>query len=416
MIKFIRFTLSNGLRVVVHEDRSTPMVAMNVLYDVGSRDENPELTGLAHLFEHLMFGGTPEVPDFDRQLQLAGGENNAFTSADITNYYITLPKENIETGFWLESDRMNLLDFSQKNLDTQKKVVIEEFNQRYMNRPYGDAILKLRPLAYKVHPYRWPTIGMDVEQIRKCNLEDIRDFFFSHYAPNNAVISLCGNISPERAYMMAEKWFGRIEKRNIKKRKLSAEPRQKNARTITIKGNVPASAIYKAWHMGSRLSNDFYSLDLITDLLAGGESGRLYSKLVREKKLFSSIDAYITSDIDPGLVIIHGKLMQGTDIDEAEVTLNRMIDDLKEKLPSTPEMEKVRNKYEASSLFENTSVLNKAMHLAYYELIGNPEMINQETDLYRSTERPAVSEIASKYLHDSNCSTLYYLQAKKVRP
>jgi zinc protease len=416
MIKFIRFTLSNGLRVVIHEDRSTPMVAMNVLYDVGSRDENPESTGLAHLFEHLMFGGTPEVPDFDRQLQLAGGENNAFTSADITNYYITLPKENIETGFWLESDRMNLLDFSQKNLDIQRKVVIEEFNQRYINKPYGDAFLKLRPLAYKVHPYRWPTIGMDAEHIRKCNLEDIRNFFFSHYAPNNAVVSLSGNISPERAYMMAEKWFGRIEKRIINKRKLPAEPKQNKTRTVTLQGDVPASAIFKSWHMGPRMSSDYYSLDLITDLLAGGESGRLYSKLVREKKLFSSIDAYITSDIDPGLVIIYGKLMQGTDIEIAEDSLNGMIDDLKGKNPSSPEMEKVKNKYEASTLFENTSVLNKAMHLAYYELLGNPEMINLETEHYRNIERTTVSEIASKYLHDSNCSTLYYLQDKPVRP
>jgi len=415
MIKFIRFTLSNGLRVLIHEDRSTPLVAMNILYDVGSRDEDPELTGLAHLFEHLMFGGTPEVPDFDRQLQLAGGENNAFTNSDITNYYITLPKENIETGFWLESDRMNLLDFSQKNLKVQKNVVIEEFNQRFINKPYGDAFLKLKPLAYKVHPYRWPTIGIDAEHIRKCNLDDIRDFFFSHYAPNNAILSLAGNLSPQRAYMMAEKWFGRIEKRNVEKRKLPGEPKQNKGRTITLKGDVPASAIYKAWHMGARLSSDYYTLDLITDLLAGGESGRLYSKLVREKKLFSTIDAYITSDIDPGLVVIHGKLMQGTDLHTADASLNKMINDLKEKTPASQEMDKVKNKYEASTLFENTSILSKAMHLAYYELLGNPELINMETDLYRNTERSDISEIAARYLDDSNCSTLYYIPDKTAK-
>jgi zinc protease len=415
MIKFIRFTLSNGLRVIIHEDRSTPMVAMNILYDVGSRDEDPESTGLAHLFEHLMFGGTPEVPDFDTQLQLAGGENNAFTSADITNYYITLPKENIETGFWLESDRMNLLDFSQRNLDIQKKVVLEEFNQRYLNRPYGDSFLKLKPLAYKVHPYRWPTIGMEAEHIRKCNLQDIRDFFFSHYAPNNAILSLAGNLSPERAYMMAEKWFGRIEKRNVIKRKLPVEPKQNKPRTITLKGDVPASALFKAWHMGPRLGTDYLSLDLITDLLAGGESGRLNSKLVREKKLFSTIDAYITSDIDPGLLIVHGKLMKGADITVAETSLNKMIDDLIEKAPSSSEMEKVKNKNEASTLFENTSVLNKAMHLAYYELLGNPDMINTETDQYRRIERAAIPEITARYLNNSNCSTLYYLPDQTKR-
>ena len=415
MIKFSRFTLGNGLRVMVHEDRSTPLAAMNVLYDVGSRDENPELTGLAHLFEHLMFGGTPEIPDFDTELQLAGGENNAFTNSDVTSYYITLPKENIETGFWLESDRMNLLDFSQKNLDVQKNVVIEEFNQRYVNRPYGDALLKLRPLTYKVHPYRWPTIGRDVSHIRNCSLDDIRDFFFSHYAPDNAVLSLAGNITPDRAFMLAEKWFGGIERRNIKPRSIPSEPEQTGKRGLTIRGKVPAPAIYKAWHMGSRLDADYYTLDLITDLLAGGESGRLYAKLVREKRLFSSIDAYITSDTDPGLIIIHGKLMQGTDMRLAEESLNKMIDDLKEKLPSHPEMEKVKNKYESSALFENTSILNKAMHLAYFELLGNPEMINTETERYMSVERSEISETAARYFRDSNSSTLLYLPGKTVK-
>jgi predicted Zn-dependent peptidase len=314
MIKFSKICLNNGLRVLVHEDRSTPLVAMNILYGVGSRDEDPDRTGIAHLFEHLMFGGTESIPEFDRHLQNAGGENNAFTNPDITDYYITLPANNIETGFWLESDRMNSIDFSQKNLDIQKNVVIEEFNQRYLNQPYGDAMLMLRPLAYKVHPYRWPTIGMDSDHIRDTGIHEIKEFFFSHYAPDNAILTLTGNITPDKAFRLSEKWFGSKEKRYVNHRNLPAEPPQTEERILTVERNVPASALYKAWHMGPRLSSDFYTLDLITDLLTGGESGRLFTKLVREKKLFSEINAYITSDIDPGLVILHGKIMQGIDI------------------------------------------------------------------------------------------------------
>jgi zinc protease len=314
MIKYNRFTLDNGLRVLVHEDKSSPLVAMNILYDVGSRDEDHELTGLAHLFEHLMFGGSVNIPEYDTPLQMVGGDNNAFTNNDITNYYLTIPSENIETGFWLESDRMLELDFSQKNLDTQKNVVIEEYNQRYLNQPYGDAILKIRPLAYKVHPYRWPTIGMDISHIEKVTLDQIKKFFFSHYAPNNAILALTGNITQEKAERLTMKWFGPIEKRKLQKRNLPSEPAQTDSRILTIEKDVPSNALYKAWHIGPRISNDFYTLDLITDLLAGGETGRLHTKLVREKKLFSEINAYITSDIDPGLIIVQGKLMKDVDI------------------------------------------------------------------------------------------------------
>ncbi|OFY57782.1 MAG: peptidase M16, partial [Bacteroidetes bacterium RBG_19FT_COMBO_42_10] len=275
MISYERFTLENGLRILVHEDRSTPLAAMNILYDAGSRDEDPEATGMAHLFEHLMFGGTASIPEFDKHLLMAGGENNAFTNTDITDYYITLPAENIETAFWLESDRMNLLDFSRKTLDIQKNVVIEEYNQRYLNQPYGDAMLIMRPLAYKVHPYRWPTIGMDISHIRNINLEKVRNFFFSHYAPNNAILTMTGNISKDRAIDLSKKWFGNIEKRNIRPRILPAEPEQKEGRILTVERDVPVDALYKVWHTRPRAGNDFYTLDLITDLLAGGESGRL---------------------------------------------------------------------------------------------------------------------------------------------
>jgi predicted Zn-dependent peptidase len=413
MINYNRFTLDNGLRILVHEDRSTPLVAMNIIYDVGSRDEDPGSTGLAHLFEHLMFGGTAHIPEFDKHLLLAGGENNAFTNTDITDYYITLPAGNIETAFWLESDRMNLLDFSKRNLDIQTNVVIEEYNQRYLNQPYGDAMLILRPLAYKVHPYRWPTIGMNISHIRDTSLPEIRDFFFTHYAPNNAILTLTGNISADRAISLSQKWFGTIEKRKVRTRALPSEPEQDEARSLTVERDVPVNALYKVWHTGPRTSNDFYILDLITDLLSGGESGRLYTRLVRQKKLFSEIDAYITSDIDPGLIILNGKLMKGVDIYQAEESINQVINDLKEKYPSSHEMEKVKNKFESSNIFSNTSILNKAMNLSFYDLIGNTDLINNEVDLYRKIDRRMVIEAANRYFNHTNCSTLYYISSRK---
>jgi zinc protease len=413
MINFKRFALENGLKVLVHEDNSTPLVAMNILYDVGSKDEDPEMTGLAHLFEHLMFGGSLNIPDYDKPLQMVGGENNAFTNNDITNYYLTVPAENIETGFWLESDRMLGLDFSQKNLDTQKSVVIEEFNQRYLNQPYGDAILKLRPLAFKVHPYRWPAIGRDINHIADFDLENIKEFFYSHYAPNNAILTITGKITFDCAVNLTEKWFGPVPGRNISPRNLPSEPVQYEERSITVESDVPSDALYKVWHIGPRNSPDFHTLDLITDLLAGGESGRLNTMLVREKKLFSEINAYITSDIDPGLVILQGKLMKGVDIKNADESVNEVINGLVEIKDKEEEMEKVRNKFESSTVFSNTSILNKAVSLAHYELLGNPDMINQEVEAYRKVTGEMVSEAAERYFRSSNCSTLYYKSARK---
>jgi len=413
MIDYSRYTLDNGLKVLVHEDRSTPLVAMNILYYVGSKDEEPESTGLAHLFEHLMFGGTERIPDFDSHLLLAGGENNAFTNTDITDYYVTLPAENIETAFWLESDRMNLLDFSQRNLDIQKNVVIEEFNQRYLNQPYGDAMLLLRPLVYKIHPYRWPTIGMDISHIRNADQEKVMGFFFSHYAPNNSILSLTGNITCDRGISLAEKWFGKIDKRDLRQKTVPSEPVQTETRMLTVEREVPADALYMAWHTGPRTSDDFYTLDLLTDILSGGESGRLYTKLVRQNKLFSEINAYVTSDIDPGLIILHGKLMKDVDIHYAEESVNEVIDTLKHSCPPPLEMEKVKNKYESSNVFANTNILNKAMYLAFYELIDNPDLINNEVDIYKKIDSMMVTEAARKYLDPLNCSTLYYKSARR---
>jgi len=413
MIKYDQFTLDNGLRVLVHEDRSTPLVAMNLLYNIGSRDEDPDCTGLAHLFEHLMFGGTANIPEYDMPLQMVGGENNAFTNNDITNYYLTIPAENIETGFWLESDRMQEPDFSQKSLDTQTNVVIEEFKQRYLNQPYGDAILKIRPMAYKVHPYRWPTIGMDISHIEKTNLDQIKSFFFSHYAPNNAILTLTGNINYAHALSLAQKWFSPIARRKVPERNLPAEPLQNEERILSVEKDVPSDAIYKVWHTGPRLSDDFFTLDLITDLLAGGESGRLYTKLVREKKMFSEINAYITSDIDPGLIIVQGKLMKDISLNHAEEAINEVIAGLGNKVSVGNEMEKVKNKFESSSVFSNTSILNKAVNLAFYELLGNAELINREVEFYRNVTQEMVIDVTRRYLIPSNCSTLYYKSTRK---
>jgi predicted Zn-dependent peptidase len=416
MINFIRFSLENGLRVIVHEDRSTPLVAMNLLYNVGSKDEDPAMTGLAHMLEHLMYCGSANIPEYDLPLQLAGGENNAFTNNDITNYYLTIPSENIETGFWLESDRMLAPDFTQNKLDIQKSVVIEEFKQRYLNQPYGDAMLLLRPLTYNVHPYRWPTIGMEVSHLENVRLDDVRHFFSSRYTPGNAILTLAGNIKPEKAYELAVKWFGSIPLRVTAERRLPAEPAQTEGRSMTVERSVPADALYKAWHMGSRTSDDFYTLDLLSDLLAGGESGRLYNRLVREKNLFSEINAYITSDIDPGLVILSGKLMNGTDIMKAEKAVNEVIDELKDSsLTITDrELEKVKNKFESSTVLSNTSILNKAMNLSVYEMLGDIHLVNSETERFRAVSREMAREAAISYLNPENCTTIFYLSATRT--
>jgi zinc protease len=414
MVEYKRFILDNGLRILVHEDTSTPLVTMNILYDVGSRDEDPSMTGFAHLFEHLMFGGSVNIPDYDRPLQMVGAENNAFTNSDITNYYINIPAWNAETAFWLESDRMLGLDFSQRNLDVQKNVVIEEYKQRYLNQPYGDAILTLRPLAFKVHPYRWATIGKDISHIENAELDHVREFFYTHYAPNNAILCLSGNMTPGRAFQLAEKWFGPIEKRKIPERNLPAEPPQTEERIVTLEKDVPSDALFKVWHTGPRLSPEFHTLDLLTDLLSGGESGRLFNRLVRELKLFSEINAYITSDIDPGLLILHGNVMKGVSIEHAHEAVTEVMEDLM-KPGSIPEaeMEKVKNKYESSTVFSNTNALNKAINLSFCELLGDAGLINREVDSYRMVTPEMVSEAAAKYLVPANSSTLYYKSARQ---
>ena len=412
MIKFDKFILNNGLKVIVHNDPSTTLVAFNVLYNVGARNENPEKTGFAHLFEHLMFEGSINIPSYDKPLQLAGGENNAYTTNDITNYYITLPKENLETAFWLESDRMAGLDFSEEKLEIQKNVVIEEFNQRYINQPYGDTTLLLKPLAYKVHPYRWPTIGKDISHIRNVNLDDVKDFFIHHYAPNNAVLSIAGNVTLKEIKPLAEKWFGSIEKKKIALREIPLEPEQKEARTQTVERDVPFDAIYKSFHMSSKLGKDYYVCDLISDLLSNGKSSRLYQNLVKTRNLFSDINAYITGDIDAGLFIVTGNLMKHVKMKDAEEAINIELNEIINGNINDYEIEKVKNKYESVFQFGQVSTLNKAMDLAYHELLGDADRINHEIEKYRSVSKEEIQRVASEMFKTDNSSTLYYLSKK----
>ncbi|BDX38558.1 zinc protease [Tenuifilaceae bacterium CYCD] len=408
MIEVIKHILPNGLKLLIHQDFSTPIASFNLLYDVGSKDEDPNKTGFAHLFEHLMFGGSIHIPVFDEPLEHVGGENNAFTNNDITNYYITLPVENIETAFWLESDRMLSLAFTKKSLDVQRNVVIEEFNQRYLNQPYGDVWLNLRPLAYTAHPYMWPTIGKSIDHIKSATLTDVKNFFYSHYAPNNAILCVAGPVNPTQIIELANKWFGPIERRNIIERNLPKEPTQTLPRKLEIVRDVPFNAIYKSYHMCNRNHPDFPAVDLMSDLLSSGKSARLYQRLVKEKQLFSNVNAYITGDIDEGLFVITGQLYPSTNFADAENALIEEVRNIQGIQISEYELEKVKNKYESNFTFEETSVLNKAMNLSFFELLGDANRINFELEKYRNVTRASIQGIAQQILTESNCSTLYY--------
>ncbi|HEX2534733.1 MAG TPA: pitrilysin family protein, partial [Chitinophagaceae bacterium] len=382
MVQFERFVLSNGLRVLVHQDTSTPMAVVNVMYDVGARDEDPSRTGFAHLFEHLMFGGSVNIPEYDDPLQMAGGENNAYTTNDLTNYYIQLPAENLETAFWLESDRMLSLAFSEKSLDVQRKVVCEEFKEHYLNKPYGDVWHKMRSLAYQVHPYRWMTIGKELAHVENATLEDVRSFFFKHYRPINAILVVAGNVTVEGVRTLAEKWFGPIEPGQKYERALPREPEQSAARKLEVHADVPLDALYKCWHIYSRLDDRYYAADLITEILGGGGSSRLYQALVKEQKLFSNIECYHFGSVESGLLTIEGKLVKGVKMEDAEAAISIELQKLQdEKIPDN-ELQKVKNKTESVIAFEDMTIMNRANSLAFYELLGNADLMNTELDRY----------------------------------
>lgn len=408
MIQVNRYTLANGLRIVHNEDDSTQMVALNLLYDVGARDEDPSHTGFAHLFEHLMFGGSLHIPDYDTPVQNAGGENNAWTNNDITNYYITLPHQNVETGFWLESDRMLSLDFSPKSLEVQRQVVIEEFKQRNLNQPYGDASHLLRELAYESHPYRWPTIGKEIAHIAQATLEEVKDFFYRFYAPNNAILSVTGHISFEETIRLAEKWFGPIPARNISPRLLPAEKPQTAVRRKTVERKVPVDAIYMAFHMSNRMHPDYYVYDMITDILSNGRSSRFIQSLVQEQKLFTSIDAYISGSLDEGLLHVTGKPVEGVSLEQAEEAIWKELEKMKTVPVSEQELEKVKNRYESEQIFNNINYLNVATNLAFFELTGKAEDINEEVGKYRAVTAEQIQATSARCFVPENCSILYY--------
>jgi len=413
MIQFEKITLANGLRVIVHTDISTPFVAVNVCYNVGAKHEDPDRTGFAHLFEHLTFGGSQHVPDFDTPVQNAGGTNNAFTTNDITNYYITIPANNIETALWLESDRMMGPKFTKKGLEVQRNVVIEEFRQRNLNKPYGDTWHLLRDLSYKVHPYRWPTIGLIPEHIERATLEEVKDFFFHHYAPNNAVLVITGNIEAGKAFRLAEKWFSDIPEREITNNLILPEPLQTADREMTVYREVPVDTFYVAWHMSSRLHKDFYAADLLSDILSGGNSSRVEERLVKGLKLFTEADVFLSGENEPGLFVATGKINEGVDFEFARDTMIEEVRQTADSLITPHELEKVQNKVEAEQVFNEIGYLEKAMQLAAYEILGDAGLINEQAEHYRNVTPDDIQTVATGILRVGNCNTLNYLSLKK---
>lgn len=408
MIEFERFELPNGLRVLIHPDSSTPMAVVNVMYDVGARDEDPERTGFAHLFEHLMFGGSVHIEDFDEPLQMAGGENNAYTTNDITNYYIQLPVENLETAFWLESDRMLSLAFNEKSLEVQRKVVIEEFKEHYINKPYGDVWHKMREMIYTTHPYRWMTIGKELSHIEQAKLKDVKSFFKKHYNPSNAILVVAGNIRTEAVKALITKWFADIPSGEKYARNIPQEPEQTEARKMEIKAAVPVDAIYKCWHIFPRLDQRYYAADLITEVLGGGGSSRLYQGLVKEKKLFSHIECYHTGSTDAGLLVIEGKLVKGVTMESADAAIEEILTHLRREVIMEIELQKVKNRTESMIAFEDMSVMNRAGSLAYYELLGDAGLMNSELQRYQAVTTEEIRELANQIFRQENSNTLYY--------
>ncbi len=409
MINYKEHSLPNGLQLIVHEDHHSPVVCLNILYKVGSRNEDPQKTGFAHLFEHLMFGGSKNIGNFDSPLQNVGGDNNAFTSPDITNYYITIPSNNVETAFWLESDRMLSLSFDPKVLEVQRKVVIEEFKQRYLNQPYGDLWLKLRPLAYKVHPYQWPTIGKEISHIENATMEDVKAFFDQHYDPSNAILVVAGDITEEAALALTQKWFGSIPSTNKTVGLIPIEPKQTEERFLEIKSDVPAAAIYKAYHMPGRVSESYNATDLFGDILGRGKSSFLHQHLVNDLQWMSSVSAYVSGSVDPGLLTISGKINDGIDIEKVDKEITSIVNQALNGGIKEREVEKTKNQAESTIVFGETEVLNRAMGLAYASFLGNTNLVNEELSMISSLSKNDIVKAGIDIMVPTNCSTVYYL-------
>ena len=411
-IDYEQTVLDNGLKVQVHTDRSTAMVSFNLVYNVGSKDENPQKTGFAHLFEHLMFSGSKHVKDFDTELDKVGAANNAFTNNDFTDYYITILPDELETAFRVESDRMQYLNITRKKLKVQKGVVIEEFKERCLNQPYGDADLLIRPLCYKEHPYAWSTIGKTTEHIESVTLQDVEAFYATYYKPDNAVLTVAGPVEAPRIFDLAQRWFGKIPRGNRKERNLPQEPVQTQARLLEVERKVPANAIYKAFHIGPRMSEDFYVFDLVSDILSNGESSRFYTGLVKEKKLFNSVNAYVSGDIEPGMFLVSGFLEEGVPFEKAEAAINEEIARMAQAEVGQEELQKVKNKLETALMFSNMKALDKAMNLGYFELLGSAALLNEEDRKYREVQPERIRAAVERCLCPSNGSTIYYKAVK----
>lgn len=408
MIAFQTFKLDNGLTVIINEDHTTQLCAVNVLYKVGARDESIEKTGFAHLFEHLMFGGSNNIPDFDTELQLAGGTNNAYTSNDLTNYYDILPVSNIETALWLESDRMLKLDFSEKSLSVQRNVVCEEFKEHYINRPYGDVWHLLRNLVYEKHPYKWPTIGLELKHVQDATLADVEHFFYKYYRPNNAILTISGGIPAQTALELARKWFGDIPAGEPFERNLPLEPEQTAAKHLAVKKDVPVNVIYKAWKMPGRVERDYYATNLLSDVLGLGESSRLQHALKKESKIFTDVAAYITGSIDTGMFVITGKLAEGVTYAQAEAGIQQELDKIQKEGITETELLRVKNTVEMDIAGNSVGVMNKAEILATAEMLSSANLVNTEIDQFLAVTAEQIHLIAQKMLTAEKCSTLYY--------
>jgi predicted Zn-dependent peptidase len=408
MISYEKMVLQNGLTVLMHEDKNTPIASISVLYKVGSRDEHPEKTGFAHLFEHLMFGGSVNIPDYDGVMQRAGGENNAYTNHDYTHFFTTLPAINIETALWLESDRMLEIMLQKEVLDVQKKVVVEEFYETCLNLPYGDVWHELSSLNYEKHPYKWPTIGVHPSHIERANLTDVKKFYNKYYHPGNAILVMAGPISIKRMKELAMKWFNDIPSGKTIKKNYSSEPPKKEARHKQSQAEVPVDAIYMTFPCPARADKAFYAVDLLSDIFSNGPSSRLIHRLTRENKYFNHIDCYVTGDFDPGLIVFEGRPTEKISLQDAEEIISKEINDLKNQLIESTELQKWKNKAESTLVLSEMGIQSKSMNLGFFEALGNTDLMNAESDIYQSLTAEEIQQAAQVWLKDDQKSVLTY--------
>lgn len=412
MIKYRDYTLDNGLRLIVNEDKNTELVAVNMLYKVGAKNEEEDHTGFAHLMEHLMFSGSESYKDFDILINSMGGESNAFTNNDITNFYVSIPYIYLETILKIEADRMKNLIIDEEHLSVQKRVVIEEFKQRYLNQPYGDLYKEMRELSFKVHPYKWQTIGKDVSHIESATLSIVKDFYDEYYQPNNAILSISGNVESESVFTLVKGIFN-FPSTNQKTIRYQQEPKQKENREKTVYRNVPSNVIMITFPMSSRKEKEFYCFDLLSDLLSNGTSSRMYNDLVQEKKAFTAIDAVVSADDDKGLFIVLGKYADQTSVEKGEELIWQSLKNIFEEKITDKEFQKVKNKNLVTTEFNNIKILDKAMNLAYYEHLDMLDNINKDRDIYSSIKKEEVINLAKQTFFVNKHNTLYYLKEEK---